>query len=97
MTPLELSICLHYHSMGEDMRWCVDENGAPIRGETMDKLMADGLLVMQARQTPIALMQYQPTPKLHAFVAMLCATPLPVHTWADPRNGTVLEGPGVNR
>lgn len=79
------------------MPWCVEEDGAPFRSATMDKLMANGLLVAQARQTPIATMRYQPTQKLHAFVEMLCATPFPLQTWVDPRTDTVIKGPGVNR
>lgn len=41
--------------------------------------------------------RFVPTQKLHAFVAMLCATPFPQQVWADPRTNERLQGPGVDR
>lgn len=95
MTPLELSICLHYHSSCEDMPWVLGD--APCRDGTVGGLIHSGLLKLEPRKTPLGVMQFQPTARLHAFVAMLTETPLPKQAWVDPRTDKRLVGPGVSR
>lgn len=84
MTPLELSICLHYHGHCEDMPWV--KESAPIKPDTMSRLVSHGLLTLNDPAIVKTGMLYGPTDKLHAFVEMLCATPLPEHRFVDPRN-----------
>lgn len=57
----------------------------------MGHLMELGLLTDAPRTTPEGLMRYQPTPLLHAFVEMLCVTPLPELRWVDPRDVSVIK------
>ncbi len=83
MTPLELSICLHYHSSFVDAPFVTSH--APVVDEVFSKLVMHGLLIKERATTTHGHIQFQPTPKLHAFVAMLEATPLPVNAWLDPR------------
>lgn len=82
MSPLELEICLWYHSRTTDMPWI--GSGAPIVDEEMDKLISMELL--ERGHYKDTKMNYRPTPKLHAFVELLCATPLPIQKWIDPRS-----------
>lgn len=88
MTPLELEIILHYHSSPTDLPWCVDDDPAPCRDDTMNGLVGAGLLVRERPQNAPGRdnRQFYPTDKLHAFVEMLCSTPLPQQEWVDPRN-----------
>lgn len=94
MSPLKLSLCLHYHSSVEDDPWV--DSGAPIADSTMQELIQDGLLtdLLDERCSTRPNQRFRPTPKLHAFVAMLEATPLPENRWLDPRTGETLEGYG---
>lgn len=80
MTPLELEICLWYNSRCEDMPWVMGD--APIRDRVVGELIDLGLL----RETPKSdtTMRYGPTDKLHAFISMLCKTPLPALSWVNP-------------
>ncbi len=93
MSPLELSICLHYHSSCEDMPWCVEMGDpAPIRNSIMLGLCASGLLSTVPLPDREPGRKYWPTKKLHAFVAMLEDTPLPVEKWLDPRTEQPING-----
>lgn len=80
MTPLEIDLCLHYHTRCDDSPW-LDLN-APIKKAVMSDLINAGLLVENIDSSK---RRYDPTEKLQAFVHMLCATPLPEHRWVDPR------------
>lgn len=94
MTPLELSICLHYHSSCEDMPWVL--GNAPIRDEVIGRLTLSGMLVHVSDLEPDGFevarpnKRYYATKKLHSFVEMLCNTPLPVQQWVDPRDNSVV-------
>jgi hypothetical protein len=93
-SPLELGILLHYHSSPEDMWWCV-EGTAPIRDQTMAGLVNQGLLerILNGGFGDPPLRHFRPTPKLHAFVNLLCKTPLPVQKWVDPRTDEIVNRP----
>lgn len=82
MTPLQLSICLHYHTSVTDAPWI--NSGAALVSGVMSGLVTDNLLIANVvgdSNSP----KFQPTEKLHAFVRLLCATPLPEMHWVDPR------------
>jgi len=90
VTPLDLEICLWYHSRCEDMPWVLGD--APIRDEVVGRLMRLGLLRLSTpeekkedrhRGNPV--MKYKYTAKLNAFVSMLCDTDMPKLVWMDPR------------
>lgn len=93
MTPLKLGICLHYHSRTDDAEWI--DSGSPIVEDTMEDLTNDGLLVdrysgLSPESAARPNQRFGPTPKLHAFVAMLEATPLPDQRWVDPRTSETI-------
>ncbi len=84
MTPLELQICLHYHTHVEEMQWIF--SGAPITEQTMDDLVHLDLLKRNPKyKQGKGAVQFLPTEKLHAYVEILCETPLPIQKWIDPR------------
>lgn len=85
MTPFELQFILHYHSSGEDIRG--GDFSAPIMEETVERFIGDGLIERTSedeRATDKHPMKLKPTVKLHAFVELLCRTPLPQLVWVDP-------------
>ena len=94
MTPPEISICLHYYCSPEDMRWCVELDGAPCRDATMLGLIERGLIVDTLLDTrpddPGRGSRFKRTEKLDAFVELLCKTPLPEKKWIDPRDNSVI-------
>lgn len=81
MTPLQIGICLHYHSMVDDDPWL--ESGAAIVAETFRAFVQNGLL--EETMGPKAKRRFDPTPRLHAYISLLCGTPLPEMAWMDPR------------
>ncbi|MDZ4345942.1 MAG: hypothetical protein U1E51_26310 [Candidatus Binatia bacterium] len=87
MSPLEIEICLHYHSSVNDMPWVVS-SGAPIVDGEMALMVENGLLTSHPDDEK---QKFHPTDKLHVFVAMLEETPLPVARLIDPRNGAAVE------
>jgi len=77
MTPLEISILLHYHVSADDYR-----NGdfsAPAVRNAIDEFRRDGFLA-EAVET-----YYRITEKGQFYVKALCAVPLPVTTWIIPQ------------
>jgi len=86
MTPYEINVALHYHSHVDDF----SHQGAPIWDETAKWFLDNGLLVMRFHEDPAYPRIYDPTPKLHAYVEMLCETPLPVQKWIRPNEPTRL-------
>jgi len=80
MTPLKISLCLHYAISAADDPWI--DSGAPIVGDTMRDLERDGLLIAYT-EAP----KYRPSEKCKAFVELLTRTPLPVPAFIDPRDG----------
>lgn len=89
MTPLELGICLHYHSRVDDVPWI--DSGAPIVDGVMKQLVADELLTQNEPSLETDCRRFLPTNKLHAFVDMLCQTPLPIECFCDPRDNTLIK------
>jgi hypothetical protein len=82
-TPFQINIILHYHcSVGPFSGW-----RAPIFPETVDELVAEGLLVAKPDDglKPVELFCFDTTPRGKALVGMWCATPLPEHKFVDPR------------
>lgn len=77
MTPYEISIALHYHSRTDDF----DHNHGMIWEPTVKWFLEQGLL---EPEPPEATRRFKPTQKLHAFVEMLCETPLPIQKWIRP-------------
>lgn len=76
MTPLEISILLHYHVSPVDYR-----NGdfsAPAVRNAIDEFRRDGFLA-EAVET-----YYHITDKGRFYVEALCSVPLPVATWVIP-------------
>ena len=65
-------------------------SGAPIVGSTTMGLVESGLIRKGEANEP---REFYPTEKLHLFVEMLCATPLPEQRthWFDPRTNTVID------
>lgn len=84
MTPLIISICLHYHCRVEDY-----PGNFPIFDETMSSLIEAGLIErakgeMRSKHN----MRFQATKKLHAYVDTLCETPLPRLAWINTVTNT---------
>lgn len=77
LTPFEIQFLLHcYYSPNP---W-PDSNA---RQDAIDRFEAEALLFFYANTSdgPV----YRLTPRGKALVQMLCATPFPVESWADPR------------
>lgn len=91
MSPLEISICLHYHSTPGDDPWLA--LNAPIKDNVMGKLVIAGLLERLVNGGINELPHFRATAKLHAYVNMLCLSPLPQQAWIDPRDESVLKLP----
>ncbi len=85
MTPLEISIVLHYHTTVTDMPWVLSD--APVRDQVVNGLIENGLI---ERAGPGDKTIYVPTEKCRQFALMLCRTPLPQVAWIDPRTGIVI-------
>jgi hypothetical protein len=81
MTPLGLSICLHYHVSSDDFR--DGDLSAPAVVDEINQLLVGGMLGKHAISPPFA-NKYYPTPRLRSFIGMLCDTPLPVQVWCHP-------------
>jgi hypothetical protein len=86
MSPLEIEICLHYHSRVDDHPWL--SSGAPIVPQVFGGMMENGLLVKCSANPNRC---YEPTGKLHAYAHMLCDTPLPERAWVDKRTNSVVQ------
>jgi len=88
-SPAELAIIVHYHAHCEDWDVCRFSsfgNAMPAFAQsTMDRLVELGLLVDHGFSA-ITGPRFTPTPRLRAYVEILCATPLPVQKWvkAEP-------------
>lgn len=82
MTPLELSILIHYRGHAEDYRF--GDFSAPAVRQAIDWFRGDaGLLEPTGIEEP-QMGAYRLTAKGEFFVDQLCATPLPVQIWAMP-------------
>lgn len=77
MTPYEIKLILHWHSVVD--RFAYDH--APIYGPTMARMISDGLIKKRDDDDRL----YVTTERGEKFVEMLCETPLPENRWLDPR------------
>lgn len=88
--PVDLSVILHYHSSAVDHRLVF--SGAPVASSVFNELCDDGLLTRNLNVGGTdGKTHYEPTARLHAFVEMLCVTPLPVMAYVDPRTNKVIQ------
>ena len=79
MTPLEISMLLHYHVSARDF----PELSSPAQQEAMDYFIKAGFLKKSSMHTdpPTGYMQYSPTEKLHVYCEALCQVPEPKQVW----------------
>jgi hypothetical protein len=87
MSPLQLSICLHYHTSPGDAPWIKDHPHLPLQSSIVTQFVDDGLLEVVHEGERM----YNPTAKLHAFVKLLSQTPLPEQAFVDPRTEQVIK------
>ena len=84
MSPLELKILLHYHTIAEDY----PELSPPAQQSVMKYFVDQEYLVEtkfpEGEIIPSGAMRYSPTEKLHFFVDFLCSIPEPKETWEIP-------------
>lgn len=76
MTPLELSILIHYKGHASDFR--DGDFSAPAVREAIDKFLEDDLLKQYVQQSA---QRYHLTERGHFFVDELCKVPLPFLIW----------------
>lgn len=77
MTPLEISLVLHYHCTPGPH----PQAHAPAVREAIERFMREDIL----EYDPEHARAYKVAERGRALVEMLCATPLPVVRWCDPR------------
>src|ERR1700758_4389179 len=84
MTPLEISIALHYHTRSDQFREG-DFSGTAVQ-EALAMFVAAGLLEEKGWSMRGTFRQpnYQATGGLKVYVEALCAVPLPVNVWQMP-------------
>lgn len=80
MTPLELSILIHYRGCANDFR--DGDFSAPAVREAINTFR-DDLLLLEATDG-LTRAGYRLTQRGHVFVDALCETPLPVQSWVMP-------------
>lgn len=79
MTPLEISILLHYHVTPTDYR--DGDFSAPAVRSAMDQFKDTGFLALSEAAADRV---YAATEKTTVFVEALCAVPEPVQHWVIP-------------
>lgn len=83
MTPLELSILIHYMGHADDFRG--GDLSAPAVREAMSAFVDDELLELNHEAMPgDGRAAYRLTSRGVFFVEALCAMPLPVQKWVMP-------------
>ena len=81
MTPLQISILLHYHCCAGDFR---DGNfNAPVVREVVDGFRESGFLRLTTDDDKRSSI-YLATDKTAAYVNALCDVPAPVQQWVVP-------------
>ena len=83
MTPLQISIMLHYYTTAWDYR--DGDFSAPAVRETIDYFVDEemlGVADVAGKEVPYLRI----TPKGTVFVDALCAVPLPVRQWVIPEH-----------
>lgn len=85
MTPLVISIGLHYHCRAGDYgKGTGDENWhAPAVREALAYFVQEGLLAASPQGCEA---EYYATPALRVWVDALCAVPFPVQKWVIPKS-----------
>lgn len=83
VSPLEISIALHYHCRVDDYgRHNGDNNfDAPAVVDTLARFVEAGLLTVDQDGIP----SYRATPGLAVWVDAICSVPLPVQQWIIPK------------
>lgn len=76
MTPLQLSILIHYHSLLGDFR----DLDAPAVADAMNRFCDDGMIEYYIFNST----KFRITEKGNFFVDYLCTIPLPVSIWKIP-------------
>ncbi len=89
MTPLQLSILLHYRGHATDFR--EGDFSAPAVREAIDWFRDDARMLEATNGNMHSSAAYRLTEKGEAFVEALCEMPLPVCKWEIPSN-TELKG-----
>lgn len=86
MTPLQLTMLLHYYSIAEPyaLRQPEHANSPVVKDQRMG-LMNEGLLLV----SDITGSEYKVTEKGKAFIEALCNMPLPVCKWVIPSKDDV--------
>lgn len=79
MTPLEISVLLHYYARPGDFR--EGDFSAPIITPTLEMFVKRGLL---CHHLPGSTQKYGSTEATRVFVEALCAVPAPVKRWVMP-------------
>lgn len=77
MTPLEISILLHYHTTPSD--YSDGDFSAPAVRSAINEFKDRGYLKESSAHN--ALSTYQATDKLHAYVKAICNVPEPKQIW----------------
>lgn len=72
MSPLEISIAIHYHVMCEDRT----DLEFSAQKDIIGRFLEEGLLVKGESHQ-----KYEPTDKLAAYVNGLCNVPMPEQVW----------------
>ena len=85
MTPLQLSILIHYYGHAEDYRF--GDFSAPAVREAIDWFNGDEDLLERVNHNDYPNAAYKITEKGRFFVEHLCSIPLPVpkHHWEIPK------------
>jgi len=76
MSPLAIRLILHVHAIAEP----IENITSPAVKELMDEFLRDGLIATWDFGSG-----YQTTERGRIWVDMICATPIPVMAWIDPR------------
>lgn len=98
MTPLQLSILIHYRGSAADFRF--GDFSAPAVREAIDWFRGEAGMLEPANHDSYPDAAYKLTTKGEFFVDQLCAMPLPVSVWVmpndtgnGPRQAQLAEGP----
>lgn len=84
MSPLELSILLHYRGCARDFR--DGDFSAPAVRQAIDWFRGDAGMLESTNGNPSATAAYKLSSKGEFFVEELCKMPLPISVWMMPSN-----------
>jgi len=80
MSPLEIKILLHYHTIPKD--YSQEHEMYSAQNEAIIKLFNKGMLKNYNGDG----VQYEATAKLHSYCEYLCEVPLPIAVWVIPED-----------